>query len=232
MKRLLLTFAAFFIINAVCSEETDDNVKTNSPQYVDLGLSVFWSTTNLGAHTPEEYGDYYAWGEIIPKSDYSWSGYSYCTDGKGKFFSKYVLKKRNGASDFEYELDLSDDAAFASLGGKWRMPTQQEQYEMRHECRLVIEELNGIKGYRVYSKVNKNSIFIPFAGTFSNEKKEHAGDYGAYWTNELYTKRDLFHRSSSQALMFVFLSDDTGQGCSPRYIGLPIRPVWDPNLNE
>ena len=48
-----------------------------APQYVDLGLSVKWATCNLGAATPEEIGNYYAWGETTPKDTYFKNNYKY-----------------------------------------------------------------------------------------------------------------------------------------------------------
>ena len=78
-------------------------------EYVDLGLSVYWATRNVGAEKPEDIGSYYSWGETVPKKEYTWSTYKYSKNDKGKKFSKYVYRKWNGNKDRMNTLDLSDD---------------------------------------------------------------------------------------------------------------------------
>lgn len=231
MKRLIFSISMLSFACSILSGQTKDGISTTGNRQVDLGLSVMWGTCNVGADNPEEYGDYFAWGETRPKNEYSWSTYIYNSDNKGKKFSKYVNRKRQGNRDKKSKLDLSDDAAHVILGGNWRMPTHQEQYELITECRFVLEELNGVKGYRAYSRVNNNSIFIPFAGAFHKESVIHNDD-GSYWTSELEPHGSLFDRGSANARMYVILKDDVGQGSSPRFIGMPVRPVWDPNLSS
>ena len=133
-----------------------------TPTYVDLGLSVKWATCNVGATTPEGYGDYFAWGETSPKNDYSWSTYKYCK-GSETTLTKYNTNSSNGTVDNKTTLDLSDDAARANWGGKWRMPTQAEQEELINNCTWTKTTQNGVNGYKVTSKTNGNSIFLPAA---------------------------------------------------------------------
>ena len=118
----------------------------NGHEYVDLGLpsGLKWATCNVGAIKPEEYGDYFAWGEIKPKQRYDDDNYTY---------------KSNPET-----LPLSADAANVNWGGKWRMPTKAEQDELRNYCTWEWTTLNGEKGYKVISKKNGNSIFLPAAG--------------------------------------------------------------------
>ncbi|MGM9818180.1 MAG: hypothetical protein ACI30B_04270, partial [Paludibacteraceae bacterium] len=116
---------------------------------VDLGLSVKWATCNVGAATPEEAGNYYAWGEIATKETYEWSNYSDTSDG-GSTFIKYT-------TDGKTVLDLEDDAAAVKLGGKWRMPTDAEWTELRENCEWTLtSDYNGtgVAGRIVTSKTN------------------------------------------------------------------------------
>lgn len=107
-------------------------VQNSSIEAVDLGLSVKWANVNLGASRPEEYGDYFAWGEVKPKADYSWETYKWC---KGSYdtMTKYCYDDSygyNGFTDNKYTLDPENDAATVNWGGKWRMPTADEIVEL------------------------------------------------------------------------------------------------------
>ena len=116
-------------------------------EYVDLGLSVKWATCNVGAHSPEEYGDYFSWGEISPKCSYLKTHY-------------------NTLSPEPEVLPLASDAANANWGGAWRMPTKEEAYELINpdNCTWTEINVNGINGYKITSKKNGNSIFLPKCG--------------------------------------------------------------------
>ncbi|MBO7111131.1 MAG: hypothetical protein J6W18_04200 [Bacteroidaceae bacterium] len=201
-------------------------------KYVDLGLSVKWATYNIGATNPEDSGYYFAWGEVSNKSDYSWSTYVFCSDCRGKAFTKYVLKKRQGNLDKKQILDLDDDAAHVIWGSKWRIPTINEMTELQQNCRFIIEEKNGVNGFRIYSKVNNNSIFLPFAGSYGEDGIKHKGNEGAYWTSNLTPHGSCFYNGSSRSIMYLLLPHAPGQGTAPRFLGLPIRPVWDSSMSE
>ena len=173
----------------------------NGHEYVDLGLSVKWATCNVGANTPEEYGDYFAWGETTPKSSYTKSNYTYSS---------------NPAM-----LPLSADAANYNWGGSWRMPTEEEIDELIDEnnCTWTWTTQNGVAGYKVTSKKNGKSIFLPAAGFRS-------GDYlsdesGKYWSSSL-------HRSYSRYASFVFFySDGVDWSTDDRYYGQSVRAVCE-----
>ncbi len=158
----------------------------NGHEYVDLGLSVKWATCNVGADSPEDYGDYFAWGETSPKSTYDWSTYKWC---KGAYdnLTKYNTKSGFGTVDNKNQLDLSDDAARANWGGSWRMPTHNELTELRENCSWTWTTQNGVKGYKVTSKTNGNSIFLPAAGYRDSSSLYNAGSYGYYWSSSLYS---------------------------------------------
>ncbi len=110
--------------------------------YVDLGLpsGLLWATCNVGANSPEEYGDYFAWGETEPKSSYSISNYSYSSNPK--------------------VLPLSADAAHVNWGGDWRMPTKEEFEELIECCSWLWITQNEVNGHKVTGQ-NGNSIFLP-----------------------------------------------------------------------
>ena len=133
---------------------------------IDLGLSVLWATCNLGTSgfvsSPEEYGAYYAWGETGTKSNYSWETYKWC-NGSSTTLTKYNTYSNYGIVDNKTELDPADDVAHVKLGGKWRMPTEEEWTELRTKC--VWKETYNFNGSGIFGEVvtapNGNSIFLP-----------------------------------------------------------------------
>ena len=165
-------------------------------EYVDLGLSVKWATMNVGANTPEDYGDYFSWGEIEPKDEYSLMTYKYFDwNGSGGLtggLTKYNTNNNYGTVDNKIQLELGDDAARADWGGSWRMPTDAELTELREQCRWTWKNQNGVRGYKVTSMSNGNSIFLPAAGFRSGWSLFVAGDYGYYWSSSLNTDDSEF----------------------------------------
>lgn len=194
---------------------------SDAPQNaVDLGLSVKWATYNLGASTPEEYGDYFAWGEIYTKSNYDWSTYKWC---KGSYttLTKYNTDSDYGTVDHRTALDLSDDAARMNWGSKWRTPTDEEWFELRNNCTWTWSTQNGEKGYVVTSRLNGNSIFLPAAGSHFGSSST-SGSKGRYWSSSLITNNTVFA---------LILSFDSGASIrvndvSARYYGFSVRPVF------
>ena len=178
--------------------------------YVDLGLpsGLKWATCNVGATTPEEYGDYFAWGEVKPKTTYNLDTYKYYD---GSNFTKYTGSDKT-------VLDPEDDAAAVNWGGAWRMPTKAEQDELRKKCTWAWTTQNGVKGYKVTGP-NGNSIFLPAAGYMDEGTLYDTGSVGLYWSRSLYTD-DLY-----LAYNVYFDSDDVGWSLNPRYSGFPVRPV-------
>ena len=157
---------------------------------VDLGLSVKWATANLGASSPEEAGDYFAWGETAAKNEYTWSTYQWC-NGTYSTLTKYCFTSSrgfNGFTDGKKSLDLDDDAARSVLGGSWRLPTDKEILELAdsNNCEWTWTEVNHVKGYRVTSKINGKSIFLPASGRYYRTNGlEKVGTDGYYWSSEL-----------------------------------------------
>ena len=93
--------------------DTEISGMENGYAYVDLGLSVKWATCNVGATKPEEYGDYFAWGEVEPKEKYDWSTYKYYA-GTESGLTKYCTNSNFGIVDNKTILDSADDAATAA----------------------------------------------------------------------------------------------------------------------
>lgn len=193
----------------------EDGGRKNGHAYVDLGLSVLWATSNMGATLPQSSGDFYAWGETAPKGSFAWENYRW-----GDPPTKY---KDDGVE----RLAESDDAAFANLGRPWRMPTKAEMDELcsTDNCTWSWTPRNGVNGYLVVSKkpgFEGNSIFLPAAGTSWNAAGvQEAGSMGYYWssTANLSEPHDAFIIHIAQNFPRV-VSNNRGAGCS-------IRPVCD-----
>ena len=187
----------------------------NVHDYVEMGDGLKWATMNVGATKPEEYGDYFAWGETTTKSNYAWSTYFDNPSGDGQTFTKYATDKKT-------RLDLDDDAARANWGSTWRMPTDAEWTALRNTTNFDWEWDDARKGYTVTSKVNGyagNSIFLPAAGGRDGTNLYNAGSYGYYWSSSLNTSY------SGNAWYVYFSSSDVGRDSYYRYYGQSVRPV-------
>ena len=204
------------------------------PEAIDLGLSVKWASFNLGSTRPEEYGDYFAWGETTPKSEYTWTNYKFRTTGDSwdnVVLSKYNTYRSEGPIDNKTILELADDAVRANWGGSWRMPTIEEFVELfstsenETDYRLEWIEINDHKGWKITYLLNGNSIFLPAAGDWSLSGFNNAGSKGYYWSSSL---NPSYNNSSSRvALNFYFDKYWGHQNSGYRYEGYTIRPVTD-----
>ena len=192
----------------------------NGYAYVDLGLSVKWATCNVGAATPEEYGDYFAWGEVEPKTTYNWSTYKYCK-GTNKTITKYCNNStlgNDGFTDDKIILDLEDDAAYVNWGGSWRMPTEAEQQALVNNCTWTWTTQNGVNGYKVTGP-NGNSIFLPAAGYIDDTSPSYVGERGDFWASSLSLN------SPRNAYNVFFRSNVVNVTYSYRNYGRSVRPV-------
>ena len=191
-----------------------------SHEAVDLGLSVKWAACNVGAENPEDDGDYYIWGETKPQSTYDWSTYKWCY-GSDTTLIKYCTDNSYGAVDKRTTLELSDDVAHVKWGDNWRMPTDNELNELINNCTWTWTTQNGKNGYKITSKTNGNSIFLPAAGCRNGSRLEDAGSLGCYWTSSLDAS------SPEYAYYLDFHSDDARMICSTRAFGQTVRPVTE-----
>lgn len=171
---------------------------------VDLGLSVKWATFNVGASRPERYGCYYAWGETEEKDSYSEENYLYYSNGS------YADIGSNIAGT-QY------DVAHVKWGGAWRMPTSDEQYELIWNCDWEWTTIDGVKGYKVKSRVNDEFIFLPASGFREDTEISGLDNIGTYWSSVL--------RDSYSAHNLRLRADGLNMNVLIRSNGLTVRPV-------
>ena len=200
----------------------NSNNQINNHEYVDLGLpsGLKWATCNVGATTPEEYGDYFAWGEVEPQEYYGWVTYKYCA-GSSSTLTKYCNNSsygKDGFTDYNIVLDPEDDAATMNWGGSWRMPTKAEQDELCNNCTWTWTTQNGVNGYKVTGP-NGNSIFLPGAGYVYEGALRYVGSHGHYWSSSLYSDGPF------GAYYVYFNSDSVDWYLNGRCCGLAVRPV-------
>lgn len=220
-------------------------------EYVDLGLpsGTLWATCNIGADRPEDYGDYFAWGETSGynsgKKTFSSDTYSYYNETKPdtiiekdnhgfetrtivyhQGYTKYV--NYSDASSFGYDgfydnkttLEPSDDAATANWGSKWKIPTATQWLELINKCNWTWCFLNNVNGYKV-TGTNGNYIFLPTTGSRSNSSLNNAGASGVYWSSSL--REDY----SDQARYLFFYSSGRNMNDYYRFSGYSVRPVTE-----
>lgn len=171
---------------------------------VDLGLSVKWASYNVGASGPEEYGDYFAWGETDVKSVYDKPSYT---------MTENINTLTSGC-----------DVAAVRMGGSWRMPTDAEWSKLRSECDWQWTTVDGVDGYKVSGTVEgytDNWIFLPAAGYKKDSSLEEAGTSGRYWSSGLCT----LDKSKSYYTTFTS-SGRSGNRCD-RFLGLTVRAVTE-----
>lgn len=180
-----------------------DRGRLNGHEWVDLGLSVRWATCNVGASSPSDYGDYYAWGETKTKSSY--------TEGNSKTYN-VVMPDISGEPKY--------DAATANWGEGWRMPTDEELEELIGKCDNQWTTQGGHNGYKVTGP-NGNSIFLPAAGWRYRRSLFNAGDGGYYWSSPPYGSDAL------GAYCLFFFSGHLSVDWFSRDYGRSVRPVSD-----
>lgn len=205
-------------------QETIDHlsevVRLGGHDFVDLGLpsGTLWATCNVGATNPEDYGDYFAWGETTTKETYNWSTYRYC-NGSNRTMTKYCSNSSygyNGFTDTLTTLEASDDAATANWGSAWRMPTKEEFEELNNNCTITWTTLNGVNGH-LLTGTNGNSIFLPAAGGRHDNSIDNAGSHGDYWSSSLHGGPDGGD--------FDLQPDNYSISWDFRFYGRSIRPI-------
>lgn len=214
--------------NSTANEETviDSSIRKNEAnghKYVDLGLSVKWATCNIGADTPEDGGDYFAWGEVKPKEICTEDNYAFChekTETQLWNFG-YGSKKIKAYDDLGDNISGTRyDAARTNWGGSWRMPTKEELEELVDKCKWERAVQGGKKGYKVTGP-NGNSIFLIIVGSRDGLLNIDFGMYGCYWSSTVCKDLDI----NAYAIYSNSIYDDACVDVGSRYIGRNIRPV-------
>ena len=183
--------------------------------YVDLGLSVKWATCNIGADSPSDYGDYFAWGETRPKSSYDSDNCFDCLDSTGDSWGTYKIGGQTRIAP-----SSGHDTARENWGSTWRMPTDAENEERCNKCTWTWTSQGGHKGYKVTGP-NGNSIFLPAAGWRYGIVTGYVGEDGFYWSSTLSSSNSL----GARYLSFVSSTHDTNRDY--RRFGQSVRPVTD-----
>lgn len=201
---------------------------TDKVEYVDLGLPSgnLWAACNLGASSPEAYGDYYAWGETKPKQEYTRLNHKWYKEGAPSLgYTKY------NNEDGKMTLEDEDDAVIQNIGNGWRTPTLADFRELTNQKLTTIKKtkLNGVAGYQITSKKNKKSIFIPFAG-FKRDKPQTREisvdeEVAVCMTNLRRIDYNVYN-----AWSFAFQNDRIGRYGKLRPDGISIRPVKGPGV--
>lgn len=188
-------------------DDADDNL-----DYVDLGLSVKWAKCNLGASAPEKAGDYYSWSEVKTKSSYWQSNYAYCDDPVYQNVYFYSNPLSNISGERRY------DAATATLGAGWRMPTRNEAIELIYNCNWEQTTVNDIRGYKVTGP-NGRSIFIPETGLKKQNKEARRSLL--LWTSQTMSKTDEY----AYTISMNYVKKEPELGEEWKAWGINIRPV-------
>ena len=203
------------LFTACDSEKLEENI---DPMYaVDLGLSVKWAWCNVGASRPEEYGDYFAWGETEPVSNYY--------EGNSVTYRLSISElESRGIIDAAGNLTATYDAATMNWGGNWRMPTLNEMRELINECEWEWTSVHGVEG-RLVTGPNGNSIFLPAAGYRNGDSPYYAGSKGYYW----FATSD---NGSDDACGLFFDSDYYYRDYYSRFLSFSVRPVKGERSNS
>ncbi len=197
-------------------------VSEDNHEWVDLGLpsGTLWATCNVGANAPEEYGDYFAWGETEANEYYNRFSYKwwYYDENGHIFITKYCTDSEWGTVDNKTELDPEDDAAYVNWGPSWRIPSREQIDELLNVCTWEMTTRNGVIGDLVTGP-NGKMLFFPTAGYIEDSSLHEVGEWGMYWS------RTLNNNSNGSAYWLYFHSGLECCEANFRYGGFSVRPV-------
>ena len=224
---LLILITTSLLLSQCYKSQLKPSGTYSGHDYVDLGLSVKWATCNIGATKPNEYGNYFAWGETKTKKNYSWENYKYCniSDTSILKYCNDSIYATDNLADSITILEPEDDIAVHCWGKKWRMPTKIELNELKEKCDWKWIKLDGVKGYLITSRIEgytNRSIFLPASGFKWENSLEEIGSYGVYWSSSLDTELSFF----AHYIYFQPKEVNLGDYEFARDFGLTVRPVY------
>lgn len=185
---------------------------------IDLGLSIRWASCNIGATAPEENGNFYAWGDTLTRSSFTWGTYPYSGTSTNTM-TKYCTRAANGTVDNRSTLIAFDDAAYINWGETWRMPTWTEWNELITRCTWKETTINNVSVWQVTGP-NGNSIYLPKTGYKANSSVT-AGCY--YWSSTLNTANS---NDQCNRALYINAASRTSAKYGLRCVGMPIRAVY------
>ena len=231
MSKFTKVLATFMLMTAIvffagCKKNQDNSGFYDGHEYVDLGLpsGTLWATCNVGASSPEDYGDYFAWGETHPKDCYDWSTYKYC-NGDSDRLTKYCNNPSYGNNNFTDNLTTlmsEDDAATVNWDKGCHIPTANQWKELTDHTSSIWTTQNGVNG-RLFTAKNGKSLFLPAAGCCYENEIGNANINGYYWSSSLYTDHP------DNAWIVNFYSDRCDVNVQNRFYGPSVRPVRSGN---
>ena len=200
----------------------------NHPHMIDLGLpsGTKWACCNVGANSPSECGDYFAWGETTPKTNFTLTNYKWYAGGDDHNITKYCSNSDYGVVDNIVGLELEDDAAYVNWGPQWRMPGTAQMNELLGNCTSVWTKVNGMYGFVFKSNINNAAVFFPAVGWYNRTGLNEVESAGCYWSRyNPYTSRP------NLAYIICFRYGNMGTvyqigQCLNRFCGCTIRPVY------
>lgn len=202
------------IPNLTLEERLTPSGEINGHPFVDLGLPTLWATSNLGADTPEECGEYYAWGEVSPKKKYS---------SRNSITYDRDIPELTGEDSYSITWNVKFDAAQKNWGGQWHLPGKSDFDELIENCTKELIEYKKVKGWLLTSKINGKAIFLPAAGYRDSQGLEFYNDHAYYWSGEADDKGDT--QAYCLFIKEVNNSDRCDNYLTSRYSGIPIRPT-------
>jgi len=198
-------------------EPAEEPNTINGHKWVDMGSGIKWATTNIGANSPEEFGEYYAWGESAPKQVYDWEHYSHAA----KNDEGYYTVSEKWLSSEGFIRDRKYDTASVLWGEPWRMPTYDEILALLRACTRTWTTMNDVNGYLLKSKTTGEELFFPASGYKYDNTIKYVGTHGYVWASNLSWDPDCGYT------LYMKTSQRIEPGFTTACYGIPVRPVSD-----
>lgn len=218
MKRTALFILSFMLCVISASAQNDSQNNGTVAEAVDLGLpsGTLWASHNIGATTPEEFGDYYSWGETEPKASYKLEEYRHFKAGQ-----ENVMAIRRAFADLGKDIAGTQyDVAYVKWGEEWQMPSLGQFQELEQNCVWEWTSVHEVVGYKITSKTNGNSIFLPAAGSKASQRTSNIGVYGLYWSSTV-----AYDGPSGGCNLLIQKGSDRRRQTSSRALGYTVRAV-------